>query len=57
MDSEWALDGETGKLYIVQARPETVKSRAGSVVERYRLKESSEVLCEGRSIGQRIGRK
>jgi len=55
MDIEWALDGETGKLYIVQARPETVKSRAGNVVERYRLKEQGQVLCEGRSIGQRIG--
>ena len=55
MDIEWALDGETGRLYIVQARPETVKSRAGGVVERYRLQESGERLCEGRSIGQRIG--
>jgi len=55
MDIEWALDGESRKLYIVQARPETVKSRSGNVVERYRLKESSDVLCEGRSIGQRIG--
>jgi pyruvate,water dikinase len=55
MDIEWALDGETGKLYIVQARPETVKSRGGNVIERYRLKQSGKVLCEGRSIGQRIG--
>jgi len=55
MDIEWALDGDSGKLYIVQARPETVKSRSGNVVERYRLKESGKVLCEGRSIGQRIG--
>jgi pyruvate,water dikinase len=55
MDIEWALDGENGKLYIVQARPETVKSRAGNLVERYRLKETSDVVCEGRSIGQRIG--
>jgi pyruvate,water dikinase len=55
MDVEWALDGVTGKLYIVQARPETVKSRSGNTVERYRLKESGQVLCEGRSIGQRIG--
>ena len=55
MDVEWALDGESGKLYIVQARPETVKSRSGSVVERYRLKEGGDVLCEGRSIGHRIG--
>jgi pyruvate,water dikinase len=55
MDIEWALDGETGKLYIVQARPETVKSRGGGTVERYRLQERGKVLCEGRSIGQRIG--
>jgi pyruvate,water dikinase len=55
MDIEWALDGESGKLYIVQARPETVKSRSGNVVERYRLQASGPVLCEGRSIGQRIG--
>jgi len=55
MDIEWALDGQSGKLYIVQARPETVKSRSGGVVERYRLKQSGAVLCEGRSIGQRIG--
>jgi len=55
MDIEWALDGESGRLYIVQARPETVKSRSGSVVERFRLTERGPVLCEGRSIGQRIG--
>jgi pyruvate,water dikinase len=55
MDIEWALDGESKKLYIVQARPETVKSRSGNSVERYRLEESGVVICEGRSIGQRIG--
>jgi pyruvate,water dikinase len=55
MDIEWALDGESGKIFIVQARPETVKSRSGGVVERFRLKETGAVLCEGRSIGQRIG--
>ncbi len=55
MDIEWALDGDSGKLYIVQARPETVKSRSGNIVERYRLKESGGIICEGRSIGQRIG--
>jgi pyruvate,water dikinase len=55
MDIEWALDGESGKLYIVQARPETVKSRSGNTVERYRLKQQGTVICEGRSIGQRIG--
>ncbi len=55
MDIEWAKDGETGKLYIVQARPETVRSRAGNTVERYRLKQQGEALCEGRSIGHKIG--
>jgi pyruvate,water dikinase len=55
MDIEWAKDGETGRLYIVQARPETVRSRSGKVVERYRLKEEGQLLCTGRSIGQRIG--
>lgn len=57
MDIEWAKDGDDGKLYIVQARPETVKSRSDSnVMERYLLKERGEVLIEGRSIGQRIGK-
>jgi len=55
MDIEWALDGESGKLYIVQARPETVESRSRNIVERYRLKETGTIICEGRSIGQRIG--
>lgn len=56
MDIEWAKDGEDGGLYIVQARPETVKSRASStVMERYLLRETGQVLCEGRAIGQRIG--
>ena len=55
MDIEWAKDGENGKLYIVQARPETVQSRAGSVIERYRLKQKSEVLASGRAVGNRIG--
>ena len=55
MDIEWALDGKTGRLYIVQARPETVQSRNGQVVERFRLKGSGPLLCEGRSIGQKIG--
>jgi pyruvate,water dikinase len=55
MDIEWALDGKTGKLYIVQARPETVKSRGGGRIERCRLEQRGEVMCEGRSIGQRIG--
>ncbi len=56
MDIEWAKDGITGKLYIVQARPETVKSR-GTVnqIERYHLGQRGNVLVQGRSIGQRIG--
>lgn len=56
MDIEWAKDGDDGKLYIVQARPETVKSRdSATVMERYLLKEKGNVLVEGRAIGQRIG--
>jgi len=55
MDIEWAKDGENGRLYIVQARPETVQSRAGRVIERYQLKEKSEVLVSGRAVGNRIG--
>lgn len=56
MDIEWAKDGDDGKLYIVQARPETVKSRANAnVMERYQLHETGKVLVEGRAIGQRIG--
>ncbi len=56
MDIEWAKDGDDGKLYIVQARPETVKSRTNiNVMERYLLKEKGTVLVEGRAIGQRIG--
>ncbi|PWC22267.1 phosphoenolpyruvate synthase [Brenneria roseae subsp. roseae] len=54
MDIEWAKDGHTGKLYIVQARPETVRSN-GQVMERYHLPASGEVLVEGRAIGHRIG--
>ena len=56
MDIEWAKDGDTGKLFIVQARPETVQSRSSSaLIERYILQEKGEVLVEGRAIGQRIG--
>jgi len=56
MDIEWAKDGDDGKIYIVQARPETVKSRQTvNMIERYLLKERAEILVEGRSIGQRIG--
>jgi pyruvate,water dikinase len=56
MDIEWGCDGADGKLYILQARPETVKSREGAGnLRRYRLKTKSEVLASGRAIGQRIG--
>ncbi|MCP5475050.1 MAG: phosphoenolpyruvate synthase [Rhodanobacteraceae bacterium] len=56
MDVEWAKDGLTGKLYIVQARPETVKSRGHlQVQEKFKLMERGTVLAEGRAIGQRIG--
>jgi pyruvate,water dikinase len=56
MDIEWGRDGIDGKLYILQARPETVKSQtAGKVEHRYRLKGTSAVLVEGRAIGQKIG--
>ncbi len=55
MDIEWGKDGVTGKIYILQARPETVQSRAGRSIQRYTLKARSTVLVSGRSIGQRIG--
>lgn len=56
MDIEWAKDGLNGQLYILQARPETVKSRDNKqILERYTLQKKSEILAEGRSIGQRIG--
>ncbi len=57
MDIEWGRDGIDGKIYILQARPETVKSQQGSndVQERYRLKATGEVLVTGRAIGQKIG--
>ena len=55
MDIEWGKDGDTGKLYILQARPETVQSRAGRSIQRFTLKARSTVLVSGRSIGQRIG--
>jgi pyruvate,water dikinase len=57
MDIEWAKDGNTGKLYIVQARPETVKSqeKQSQTIERYKISRQGNVLCEGRSIGQKIG--
>ncbi|MEW6991692.1 phosphoenolpyruvate synthase [Colwelliaceae bacterium 6441] len=56
MDIEWAKDGLDGKLYIVQARPETVRSReSGNVMEQFQLQTSADIICEGRSIGQKIG--
>ena len=56
MDIEWGRDGIDGRIYILQARPETVKSReSGSNLRRYRLKSKSAVLASGRAIGQRIG--
>ena len=55
MDIEWGKDGKTGELFILQARPETVKSRSGETMVRFSLKEHSEVLSTGRSIGQRVG--
>jgi len=57
MDIEWAKDGITGELYVVQARPETVRSNTKrSVLERYILNETGQVVCEGRSVGHRIGK-
>jgi len=56
MDIEWGKDGADGKLYILQARPETVKSQSrGKPEQRYKLKGSGTVLAEGRAIGQKIG--
>lgn len=56
MDIEWAKDGLSGEIFIVQARPETVKSRTNkNTTERFLLKETGTVLCEGRSVGHRIG--
>jgi len=55
MDIEWGKDGATGKIYILQARPETVQSRAGRSIQRFTLKNRSRILACGRSIGQRIG--
>jgi pyruvate,water dikinase len=55
MDIEWGKDGQDGKLYVLQARPETVKSRKRDVEERFALKGSSKILCTGRAIGHKIG--
>ncbi len=55
MDIEWGKDGSDGRLYILQARPETVQSRSGRTIDRFTLKEHSDVLTRGRSIGHKIG--
>ena len=55
MDIEWAKDGISGELFIVQARPETVNSRLTGSIERYQLTQTAQVVIEGRSIGQKIG--
>ena len=55
MDIEWAKDGQTGELFIVQARPETVKARESGVGQRYVLKETGPIRITGRAIGQKIG--
>ncbi|MBC7984189.1 MAG: phosphoenolpyruvate synthase [Candidatus Obscuribacterales bacterium] len=55
MDIEWGKDGESGKLFILQARPETVQSRQGRVLQRFTLRSKSKVVTTGRAIGQRIG--
>ncbi|RTR30784.1 pyruvate, water dikinase [Deinococcus radiophilus] len=55
MDIEWGKDGRDGQIYILQARPETVQSRAGRTLERFEMKEQGEVLVEGRAVGNRIG--
>jgi len=55
MDIEWGKDGSDGKLYILQARPETVQSRSGRTIQRFTLKNRSAILSKGRSIGRKIG--
>ncbi|HNP34905.1 MAG TPA: phosphoenolpyruvate synthase [Woeseiaceae bacterium] len=55
MDIEWGKDGSDGRLYILQARPETVQSRSGRTIHRYTLKDRSTIVSTGRSIGQKIG--
>jgi len=55
MDIEWGKDGETGEIYVLQARPETVQSQVGRSILRYTLKQRSRALAQGRAIGQRIG--
>ncbi|GGR48907.1 phosphoenolpyruvate synthase [Deinococcus seoulensis] len=55
MDIEWGRDGRDGLIYILQARPETVQSRAGQTLERFELTGRGDVLVEGRAVGNRIG--
>ncbi len=55
MDIEWGKDGNDGKLYILQARPETVQSRSGRTIQRFTLKGSSNIVSRGRAIGHKIG--
>jgi pyruvate,water dikinase len=55
MDIEWGKDGIDGKLYLLQARPETVQSRSGQSIQRFTLTDTSAVVTQGRAIGQRIG--
>lgn len=55
MDIEWGKDGASGEIFILQARPETVQSRSGRIIQRFSLKRRSKILATGRSIGQRIG--
>ena len=55
MDIEWGKDGNDGKLYILQARPETVQSRSGRSIQRFTLKGKSDIIISGRSIGHKIG--
>lgn len=55
MDIEWGKDGTDGKLYILQARPETVQSQSGRTIQRFTLKSKSDVIIVGRSIGHKIG--
>ncbi|NND47812.1 MAG: phosphoenolpyruvate synthase [Woeseiaceae bacterium] len=55
MDIEWGKDGNDGKIYILQARPETVQSQSGQTIQRYTLKGHSDIVITGRSIGHKIG--
>jgi pyruvate,water dikinase len=55
MDIEWGKDGASGEIYVLQARPETVQSRAGRSIQRFTLGKRSELLATGRAIGSRIG--